>query len=1453
MGACRASISARGALCRQHGRARHCLRRHGGPARPEVELPIATLAVQCTPRTYPGSTYVAPDVRNEFRHSALSRAPTHDSIWTSTATASTNLSPVPDTNNRYRSRNFVLFQGRRQFSFLHQGKGTVLATKAGASSRDPDAFLPPSPTVEKPLYVPVLIVGAGPIGLSLALLLRRMRLPCLLVERDEEAKCQPKAHYCSSRSMEVWRMLGHLDDVMENEVASLNDWRSFSYCTHLVRSRSDPSPTIAVRDHFKDAYVFPKKDGRLRYYECHSPCRVANLPQHILLPLLYARLFAGVSHDRERHATSSEKGKERTNEGRRDPRGIEVSRPPEPSLSLMHPITLELLEKTANFIHERDSDEQVPAALPLSQALFQTKWKTGYLVQKAKEADERGEGTIIFQGGTDPRPDSFVRSILVRRTESKREEETIVVDSAFVVACDGANSEVSAHLPDHRREGVDCLQRFVNITFVSHHLAALIRGNELLENQFLKASSFDPKSSSSSQAPNHADPTPSTPPSSSVSSSQSSSSAPASLPSSSTPSASVLSSSSTSSSPSFSSCLSTSPTTISSSWSSPPPSMLYYVMNADVIGVVVLHSLARGEFVAHIPFFHPHQTAQDDFPLSICEDLIHQLAGQRLHDLQVLEAKGWKMSAKVSHCFHGHFLSFPNSPYPSTSNLPSYKKPSLPQESDEQNPGDDSIQRSKIETYETQKEEQNTTGEVRHVDSSLSSPEGGEIRQERRNFIHRDKEPLSSVAAGGGGVAAPTNGDVDSSEDSMYKLFSPRVPRILIAGDAAHQLPPAGGLGMNLGMGDVLGLAWRLGQLYHRKALAFFPSLHQSPARAQEQTDKKSALLSTRTRKEGKKELETQNAEIQEQRGKNEEVEQKEKDDERSRLDDKRHVQGDDAGATLAWRLLHSYDQERRLVAKYTCSVAIDNFHRGLYAPAALGLDWHKGEFLSSALHSAAEFSTSLASTLFPSIDDPPSSEDSPARLPRKSQLRNNLETSFPSSKEKSLLSSSASSQKSPTEVFKTTNISPSLSVGDPTVEGSRVDTDNASVDLMASVKQLFGRAPTVMSKRALQFALAAGRKQMVVCRDWLPGIWSKRVENVKNILRNENQNLSLHYPGADLAYAYTSSELYRHPKRNGHEEMKEQNWRDTRASGPKVKVSRSPLRYLPTSWVGCRVPHAWLYGIKEAGSLTMKSNRSDSPAPSRLLDDWIHSTREPKVFRFSTVDLPFLHSPPCAYCFLVFSRDYAEVLATSLESLKRPSSYSNAVLPPLSFPVCWEEAEKLTSRSCVPSHAHGDITKAKALGSSSPSQVSIDRRPLTQSGHDLSRIGTVSAFLWKDFKPDRSQGECQDGRRLTERGDGEMKSSSDVRLLWSPKITRDKFLATLRRGDTSDSMKDCEEESLLIVLRPDGHILDIFDLRGRIHGKSDASLSISSSETTSNHQTEIQKLIFDILVHRLP
>lgn len=63
-------------------------------------------------------------------------------------------------------------------------------------------------------------------------------------------------------------------------------------------------------------------------------------------------------------------------------------------------------------------------------------------------------------------------------------------------------------------------------------------------------------------------------------------------------------------------------------------------------------------------------------------------------------------------------------------------------------------------------------------------------------------------------------------------------------------------------------------------------------------------------------------------------------------------------------------------------------------------------------------------------------------------------------------------------------------------------------------------------------------------------------MENVKHILNNEDRNLSLHYPGADLAYAYTASALYRQPKSWTGYEKEEQSWECNHVLDPKLKVS---------------------------------------------------------------------------------------------------------------------------------------------------------------------------------------------------------------------------------------------------------------------------------------------------------
>ena len=60
---------------------------------------------------------------------------------------------------------------------------------------------------------PVVIVGAGPIGMFLALDLARYGVPSLLVEQDLEPRRDPKGNTHNARTMEHYRRLGLADDI----------------------------------------------------------------------------------------------------------------------------------------------------------------------------------------------------------------------------------------------------------------------------------------------------------------------------------------------------------------------------------------------------------------------------------------------------------------------------------------------------------------------------------------------------------------------------------------------------------------------------------------------------------------------------------------------------------------------------------------------------------------------------------------------------------------------------------------------------------------------------------------------------------------------------------------------------------------------------------------------------------------------------------------------------------------------------------------------------------------------------------------------------------------------------------------------------------------------------------------------------------------------------------------
>jgi len=61
----------------------------------------------------------------------------------------------------------------------------------------------------------VLIVGSGPVGLTLALDLGLRGVHCILIERNEACIELPKMERCNARTMEIYRRLGIAEEIRD--------------------------------------------------------------------------------------------------------------------------------------------------------------------------------------------------------------------------------------------------------------------------------------------------------------------------------------------------------------------------------------------------------------------------------------------------------------------------------------------------------------------------------------------------------------------------------------------------------------------------------------------------------------------------------------------------------------------------------------------------------------------------------------------------------------------------------------------------------------------------------------------------------------------------------------------------------------------------------------------------------------------------------------------------------------------------------------------------------------------------------------------------------------------------------------------------------------------------------------------------------------------------------------
>jgi len=120
--------------------------------------------------------------------------------------------------------------------------------------------------------VPVLIVGAGPVGLTAALLLAERGLESLVVDRRPGPHRAPQAHVVNPRSLEIFRQLGLDTGRLRRLATPRRDGGHVAWCTTLAGELLGYLPYERQGD---DVLAV-------------TPEPIINLPQHVLEPELLA-------------------------------------------------------------------------------------------------------------------------------------------------------------------------------------------------------------------------------------------------------------------------------------------------------------------------------------------------------------------------------------------------------------------------------------------------------------------------------------------------------------------------------------------------------------------------------------------------------------------------------------------------------------------------------------------------------------------------------------------------------------------------------------------------------------------------------------------------------------------------------------------------------------------------------------------------------------------------------------------------------------------------------------------------------------------------------------------------------------------------------------------------------------------------------------------------------------
>jgi 2,4-dichlorophenol 6-monooxygenase len=124
----------------------------------------------------------------------------------------------------------------------------------------------------------IVIVGGGPTGCTVALLLARRGISSIVLDRREEPLVHPAAHVINARSLEIWHQAS---PALAEEILALaaptEKLGSIRWCCGLA-----DAPLGEI-----DVAADPQLQERLRSY---SPFLISHIGQHLLMPVFWAAL-----------------------------------------------------------------------------------------------------------------------------------------------------------------------------------------------------------------------------------------------------------------------------------------------------------------------------------------------------------------------------------------------------------------------------------------------------------------------------------------------------------------------------------------------------------------------------------------------------------------------------------------------------------------------------------------------------------------------------------------------------------------------------------------------------------------------------------------------------------------------------------------------------------------------------------------------------------------------------------------------------------------------------------------------------------------------------------------------------------------------------------------------------------------------------------------------------------